>query len=125
MKVRKRRMTENLSEMVEGASAAPSMTEEEVAKVAAEANVKIAEEIQNQIVGFCQTLSEDVKTVSHGNTLSIKHKNRNFVYLTKSKKSPLKVQVKNGKDWPVIALDMTTGFEGLKKVIQDSFNALQ
>jgi hypothetical protein len=119
-------MTENLSEMVEGASAAPSMTEEEVAKVAAEANVKIAEEIQNQIVGFCQTLSEDVKTVSHGKTVSIKLKNRNFVYLTRSKKStPLKVQVKNGKDWTVVALDANAGFEGLKKVIQDSFNALQ
>lgn len=116
-------MTENLSEMVAGESTAPSA--EEMAKINAEANAKVAEEFQNQIVGFCQTLSEDVKTVSHGNTLSIKHKNRNFVYLTKSKKTPLKVQVKNGKDWPVISLDPTVGFEGLKKVIQDSFNALQ
>jgi len=118
-------MSENLAEMVEGSDAAPSMSEAEVAKVAEEANEIVADELQNQIVAFAQSLSGDVKTVAHGNTLSIKMKNRNFVYLTKSKKTPLKVQVKNGKDWPVITLDMTTGFEGLKKVIQDSFDALQ
>jgi len=120
-------MSENLSEMVaEGEAAAPVVNEETVAKIAAEANQLIAEEIQKQIIDFAKGLSEDVKTVAHGKTVSIKLKNRNFVYLTRSKKStPLKVQVKNGKDWTVVALDVNAGFEGLKKVIQDSFNALQ
>jgi hypothetical protein len=114
-------MSENLSEMVEGGSAAPSVSEVKVAKAAEEANAIVAGELQNQIVAFAQSLSADVKTVAHGNTLSIKMKNRNFIYLTKSKKTPLKVQVKTGKEWPIYALSL----EDLKKVIQDSFNALQ
>jgi len=115
-------MTENLSEMV---AAAPGVSEKAVTKAAAEENLKLSEDMQNQIVEFCKTLSEDVKTVAHGTTLSVKSKNKNFVYLTKSKKAPLKVQVKNDKEWPLIDLGTLGGFEGLKKVIQTSFDALQ
>jgi hypothetical protein len=35
------------------------------------------------------------------------------------------VQVKQGKEWPVITLDAQAGFDGLKQIIQDSFNSIQ
>lgn len=115
-------MTENLSEMVaESAPGCPEGCECPAHTEEAPVAPVVDDTLEKGIVEFAQSLSADIKTVSHGNTVSIKMKNRNFVYLTKSKKTPLKVQVKSGKDWPVYAL----GLEDLKKVIQDSFNALQ
>lgn len=121
-------MTENLAEMVssESTESAPA-AEVEVAKVAEEANQILADKIQEEIISFATSLSGDVKTVTHKNTTSIKFKNRNFVYLTRNSKKqpPLKVQVKQGKEWPVIVLDAVAGFDALKQVIQTSFNEVQ
>lgn len=122
-------MTENLSEMVAETQSAPAqeVDQAEVERIASAANQIVADSIQEQIVGFAQSLSPDVKSVTHGNNTSIKFKNKNFIYLTRNKKKtpPLKVQVKQGKEWPVISLDPNSGFDGLKQVIQTSFDALQ
>jgi uncharacterized protein (UPF0179 family) len=123
-------MTENLQEMVEGTEGqqvAEGDQQQAVEQVAAEANQLVADAIQAETIAFCESLSSDVKAVTHGNNTSIKFKNKNFVYLTRNKKKnpPLKVQVKQGKEWPVITLDAQAGFDGLKQIIQDSFNSIQ
>ena len=122
-------MTENLSEMVaetENTEAA-AIDQAEVERIATAANETVADSIQEEIIGFAQGLSSDVKSVTHGNNTSIKFKNKNFIYLTRNKKKtpPLKIQVKQGKEWPVIAIDPNSGFDALKQVIQSSFDALQ
>jgi len=107
-------MNENLKEMIK--SGQPEVAQEVAANVA-----PIADNLLEAACTFAKSLSEDVKIVTHGNTWSIKMKNKNFVFITKTKKSS-KIQVKNGKVWDTLPAESQEA--GVKQAIQTAFNSL-
>ena len=66
-----------------------TMNPEEEKTLAAEVSAVAGAMLEKEVAEFSATLGEDVKIVPRGNTVSIKRKNKNFVYMMKGKRVPL------------------------------------
>ena len=109
-------MNDNLKEMIKNGQP----------EVAVEAAVEatpapVVDTLLDAACTFAKSLSADVKIVTHKNTWSIKMKNKNFVFITKTKKA-VKIQVKNTKVWDTLPADATEA--AVTQAIQTSFNSL-
>jgi hypothetical protein len=97
------------------------MTPEEEQKLADETAVELGRLIQEEVTTFSSLLGEDVKIVTRGNAVSIKRKNKNFVYMTHGKRIPLTISVKENKAWKKLELKADNGFENVKSAIANSY----
>jgi hypothetical protein len=99
-----------------------TMTPEEEKKLADEAAIQLGTMIEREVTEFSTGLGEDVKVVPRGNTISIKRKNKNFVYIMKGKRVPLSVSVRDNKAWKKLELKTDDGFSSVRQAITNSFN---
>lgn len=85
------------------------MTPEEEKKLVEDTAIELGKLLHEEVTTFSTKLGEDVKIVTRGNAVSIKRKNKNFVYMTHGKRIPLTISVKENKAWKKVELKMDGG----------------
>lgn len=98
----------------------PTVTPEEEKRLAEEAAIQLGSMIEREVLDFTAGLSPDVKVVTRGNATSIKHKNKNFVYIMKGKRVPLSISVKENNAWKKLELKAGAADE-IKNAVNGSF----
>jgi hypothetical protein len=87
-----------------------------------EAHEELGNMIEQEILTYTATLGADVTNETHGTATSIKRKRKNFVYIDKGKRVPIKISVKDATGWKKLELKVDDNFAELKAAIIDSYN---
>jgi hypothetical protein len=93
-------------------------------KMVEDVNIQIGIMVEKEIREFTSRLDPEVKIVERDKAISIKKNNKNFVYITKGKRIPLTVSVKENKTWKRVILNPENGFETVKEAIANSYNEI-
>jgi len=97
------------------------MTPEEEKKLVEDTAIELGKLLHEEVTTFSTKLGEDVQIVTRGNAVSIKRKNKNFVYMTHGKRIPLTISVKENKAWKKLELKMDGGLTALQDAITKSY----
>jgi hypothetical protein len=93
-------------------------------KMVQEVNIQLGILVEKEIREFTIRLDPEVKIVERDKAISIKRKNKNFVYMTKGKRIPLTVSVRENKAWKKVVLNPENGFETVKEAIANAYNEI-